>query len=267
MSVLKKRDALEPRGAVLRPDAAQRAFDIRRIPPSEALAPFVTHYWFIRWDLERPFTQSVLSRPAANLVSEPEHWMVSGVWTARFDWVLAGRGDVFGVLFRPAGFAAFFDAPLHTIVDRRVDFCPDEDPVTLHRALLRDPDDAARVARLEGLLAAREPSAYDGMEALNDIVELAERASGITRAEQLAERAGIGLRVLQRRLRQHVGVGPKALLRRFRLQEAAARLAESKRVDHAALAQALGYCDQAHFVRDFTAVVGQPPGKYAASLG
>jgi AraC-like DNA-binding protein len=72
----------------------------------------------------------------------------------------------------------------------------------------------------------------------------------------------VSLRTLQRRLREHVGVGPKALLKRLRLQEAAARLAEGEPL--ADLAYALGYCDQAHFARDFTEAVGHPPGRYAA---
>lgn len=34
-------------------------------------------------------------------------------------------------------------------------------------------------------------------------------------------------------------------------------------VDWAALAQALGYFDQVHFIRDFRALVGCAPGAYA----
>jgi AraC-like DNA-binding protein len=78
---------------------------------------------------------------------------------------------------------------------------------------------------------------------------------------------GKSLRSLQRNLRKYVRIGPKALLRRFRLQEAAARLAERRAVEQAALAHALGYCDQAHFIRDFRALVGEPPGAYAEALG
>jgi AraC-like DNA-binding protein len=47
-----------------------------------------------------------------------------------------------------------------------------------------------------------------------------------------------------------------------RLHEAAGRAA-GERVDWARLATELGYADQAHLVRDFTRVVGQPPARYA----
>jgi AraC-like DNA-binding protein len=35
-------------------------------------------------------------------------------------------------------------------------------------------------------------------------------------------------------------------------------------VDWSSLAAELGYYDQAHLIRDFTAAVGEPPGRYSA---
>ncbi|MGH3241052.1 MAG: AraC family transcriptional regulator [Spirillospora sp.] len=46
-------------------------------------------------------------------------------------------------------------------------------------------------------------------------------------------------------------------------QEAASRADEGVRVDWAALADDLGYFDQSHLTRDFTATVGVSPAKYA----
>lgn len=251
---------------MLRSTTAPREFRIRRHSPSPALAPFVTHYWFIEWDLSVPHVQRVLPRPAVNLVSEADRWHASGVWTRRFDRELRGTGAVFGVLFRPAGFSAFVPGPMHRMTDDVLDMAPrvGVDPPALHRALVHDADDGARVARLEALLIRLEPRPYDGMDALNATVRLAEEHATEASAEDLAAHAGVTLRTLQRRLRQHVGVGPKALLRRFRLHEAAARLAEGP-VDHAALAFSLGYYDQAHFVRDFSHTIGQSPSAYAAA--
>jgi AraC-like DNA-binding protein len=53
-------------------------------------------------------------------------------------------------------------------------------------------------------------------------------------------------------------------LRRVRLHEAAERIAEEPEVDWAPLALDLGYFDQAHFIKDFKAVVGRSPAEYAA---
>jgi hypothetical protein len=59
------------------------------------------------------------------------------------------------------------------------------------------------------------------------------------------------------------GVSPKWVMRRARLHEAASRADLGEVVDWARLAVDLGYADQAHLTRDFTATIGVPPGRYA----
>jgi AraC-like DNA-binding protein len=53
------------------------------------------------------------------------------------------------------------------------------------------------------------------------------------------------------------------VIRRARLLEAARRADEGDVVDWAELALDLGYADQAHLTRDFTATIGVPPARYA----
>jgi AraC-like DNA-binding protein len=50
---------------------------------------------------------------------------------------------------------------------------------------------------------------------------------------------------------------------RARLHDAALRAEQGGPVDWAALAADLGYSDQAHLTRDFTATIGEPPARYA----
>jgi len=54
------------------------------------------------------------------------------------------------------------------------------------------------------------------------------------------------------------------VMRRARLHEAAQCADAGGAVDWAALAADLGYADQAHLTRDFTATLGVPPSRYAA---
>jgi AraC-like DNA-binding protein len=80
---------------------------------------------------------------------------------------------------------------------------------------------------------------------------------------ELVSRTGIGERRLRRLFAEYVGVHPKWVIQRYRLHEAAERLAAEEDVNLAALALELGYFDQAHFARDFRAIVGRPPADYA----
>nr|WP_255672998.1 helix-turn-helix domain-containing protein [Glycomyces amatae] len=87
---------------------------------------------------------------------------------------------------------------------------------------------------------------------------------GVTRVDQVAARFFMSPKTLQRLFQDYVGLGPKALIRRYRLHDAADRLAEDPGADLARLAAELGWSDQAHFTHDFKDVIGFPPAEYAA---
>jgi AraC-like DNA-binding protein len=85
----------------------------------------------------------------------------------------------------------------------------------------------------------------------------------ITRVDHVGERFGLSLRSLQRLFQTYVGVSPKWVLRRYRLHEAAARIAERPDATWTEVGVELGYFDQSHFIRDFTRAVGMTPVAYA----
>ena len=86
----------------------------------------------------------------------------------------------------------------------------------------------------------------------------------LTTVHLAARRHATSERTLQRLFRRYVGVGPKWVLQRARLHDAVDRIDSGRAADLAGLALELGWFDQAHFTRDFTALVGQSPAAYAA---
>ncbi len=88
----------------------------------------------------------------------------------------------------------------------------------------------------------------------------------LSRVEDVAARHGLSVRALQRLFRRFVGVGPKWVLQRYRLHDAVTAIdtAPGVMADLAGLAASLGWSDQSHFTRDFTAAVGVSPHAYAA---
>ena len=262
----------EPRGAILRPGAAARAFEVERHAPSPAMAPFVQHYWFARWWVPdgEEHVQHILPLPAVNLTIERDAETITGPVSRRSEKRLTGRSRVFGVLFRPGGFQPFFRRSMHELVDRTlpVGALFEGDVSALREALWAsvglDRERSRQVGLLEAFLGEAGASPGPGIERVQAVVDAAREDRTLLRADALAERAGLSLRGLQRLLRRHLGLSPKLVLQRFRLQEAAHRLVAEPGLDQAGLALSLGYCDQAHFVRDFAAVIGEPPGRYAA---
>ena len=123
-----------------------------------------------------------------------------------------------------------------------------------HPAVLIVDDDPDIAATLTDLLE------HDGYQ----VQSVRTGGEAIARVSELAARAGVTARKLQRVFHSYVGVSPGWVIRRFRVQEAAERVARREVVDWSALASELGYFDQAHFIHDFKAQVGRTPGEYAA---
>ena len=114
---------------------------------------------------------------------------------------------------------------------------------------------------MEDFLRSRPPPDAN-VERVAELVYSVAHEPSIVSVRDLVTKSGLGLRTLQRLFAEYVGVGPKWVVQRYRLHEVAERL-ESGPVDHAALALEIGYSDQAHFIRDFKAMVGVTPAAYA----
>lgn len=261
-----RRVKAEPKG-VLHPSKAWEKLVLERVLPSADIARFVEHFWSCAWDLrgQPPYEQRVLSYPCVNLVFDRRRPGVFGVPKETFVTVLSDRGAVLGVRFRPGGFRPWLGADVSTITDGVVPFSRwlGGDDVALTEEVLAIEPLSARIARVEELLRAALPEPDPTVDIVHAIVTRIENDASIRRVDDAARIAGLGMRDLQRLFRSYVGVSPKWVIRRARLQEAAFRLAGGTHVDLAALAQELGYFDQAHLTRDFTRFVGRPPASYA----
>ncbi|OXM71417.1 MULTISPECIES: helix-turn-helix domain-containing protein [Amycolatopsis] len=253
---------------ILHPRAGLRRFELTRFPPSPGVDRFVDRYWFVSWDLPEVYEQDVLVHPVVNVVFADDGGTVTGVRTERLTRRLSGRGRALGVMFRPGGFRPFLGRPLATITDTvrpLADGFPALHPAEpAVMAALADGTDGAEIAKLvDAALAPLVPDERQPSEDTTALAELAARDRDLRRVEDLAARGGLSVRQLQRAFADHVGVSPKWVLRRYRIYDAAERAARAETVDWAALAADLGYADQAHLTREFTAVVGEPPGRYA----
>jgi AraC-like DNA-binding protein len=251
---------------VVAPAQARKMFRMERYLPAPALSAFLDHVWLVEWDLgaQPPFVQRTLPYPCVHLVFDRTRSGIWGVPTGAFDYELKGAGKVCGLRFRPGAFRAILGRPLHTITDRVLalsDVFPwDEAAAT--REVLESADDAGMVAAATRLLAPHLPAPDPQVERIAAILRLVETTPGLTQVEQVAEGCGMGVRSLQQLFSEYVGVSPKWTIRRFRLHEAADRLANGIEPDLAALAQDLGYFDQAHFTSDFRKLVGESPARY-----
>jgi AraC-like DNA-binding protein len=251
---------------VVAPALAGQMFRLGRYLPPPDLAPFLDHYWVVEWDLRgRPaHTQRTLPYPCVHVVFDRARTGIWGLTTGPFDYELKEAGKVCGLRFRPGAFRAFLGRPLHTITDKVLPLSAvfPWDEAAAQDAVLDTPDDEAMIGAANALLRAVLPAPDPQVDKIAAILRAVEATPGLTQVEALAGVAGMGVRSLQALFSEYVGVSPKWVIRRFRLHEAADRLATGADVDLATLAQGLGYFDQAHFTSDFRRLVGKSPGRY-----
>lgn len=262
---------------ILRPDLLAEHVDVRRRPCGPAVERWVENHWSLRWDLPPglSYPSQTLPHPTCSLTLEVgdharegmppgEVLLVTGVVTRRFDVEIRGSGRVAGVRFRPGGLAALTGGVARDWVDAVVParavlpgpLCDAlGDP-----ALADDPDGWAEVA--EDGLAALDPGADDRYDQLLEVCAVMLADPTLLSVADVADRFATSARSLQRVFVDLVGVGPKWVLARYRMHDAVAELDAGVEGTLADLAHRWGWYDQAHFTRDFTALVGVPPGRY-----
>jgi AraC-like DNA-binding protein len=246
-----------------------------RLPPSPDLAEFVDYYWMVAWDLRgrEPYVAAVLGDPTIHLSFESDLGaQVTGIVRGLFTHENRDVGRVFGIKFHPGGFRPFVDFPLVRLTDRRghprelLGWSVDE----LERAMQVRRDDEHGKQLVEVFLRARLPAFDENIPLVRRIVARIAGDPELTRVDALVDELGLTKRALQRLLNDYVGVGAKWIIRRYRLREAAERLEGEVRSRAgsrlAELAASLGYFDQAHFGKDFKAMVGKTPQQYLHEL-
>lgn len=273
-----RRNATSTRAGILRPEEFARHVSVVRTDTVECLSPWVEYHWTLDWDLPAGtrHPSAVIPHPTCNLTVEHgaarpeadgEAVLVTGVTTRRFDVDVTGRGWVHGVKLRPGGLVALTGCDVRALTDRTV---PAKDllPPSVHDALDRLPPGTAAELATDAFCAALRPLAPDAVDPAYDsllaIVEDMLSDRSLLRVEQVAERHGTSRRSLERLFARWVGVGPKWVLARYRMHDVVTALDEGYAGSLADLAATYGWYDQAHFGRDFTALVGVPPSDYRA---
>ena len=200
---------------------------------------------------------------------------MAGVGRDLFRITLTGTGRVSGVQFRPGGFRPFWRRPVAELTGRRCPAHAARPPRDLHhRPRARRPgpvcpgtdDDHAAPPSGRGPLTAWAPRPRPGERRGHPTGRGDPRGPDACCASTSSPRGTTSRSAgCSGSSWSTSGVGPKWVIRRYRLQEAVEQAAAGP-LNWAGLAADLGYSDQAHLVRDFTAVAGVSPAAYARSV-
>lgn len=178
-----------------------------------------------------------------------------------------------GIRFRPAGARFLLPIPMHTIAGRSA---PIDDLLGPAGRRLRE--SAGDAADAEGAVSALEREMLDRLRLrpsptgarIGSMVGAILRSRGRLPVAELARRAGLSARQIERRFLDEVGLTAKALSRLARFQAvmgAATGRADRTSFDWAGLAFDCGYSDQAHLIREFREFSGETPRSLQRSQG
>jgi len=250
---------------VLYSKKSEKNYTLSRIKPSEELSALLETYWCVYWDLRgRPaHIQENIPDPCINMVFEENNSRVVGAVSNRYAVELTGRGNIFGIKFRPGGFYALTQSEVSRFSDSSMSIseffgCESRD---LIESINTAESVSLKVELAEAFLSPKIPRSVDSVVRINKIIDRIKCDSTIMKVAHLSESFGVSERTLQRLFKRQVGVSPKWVIRKFRMQEVLSQIEEGN-YDWQRLVGQLAYFDQSHFINDFKNVVGMAPTEY-----
>lgn len=272
MSTLASR-ALPPARGVLR-GPQTLAVEHVQLPPCDALADRVVHFWHVQWtpstDTTAPVQpqQATLPHPHWHWVVEGSLGRVYGVHTEKFTHALRVGEPVFGMKLRPGALGPLVKGAASRMKNTSTTmetYWPRQSAEVL-AALAQCDTPLAKATVAQAFLLEHLPALTPQAARANAVLEAIAQDKGLASLEAICTAAGLDTRALQRLFQQYVGVSPKWVVGRYRIHEALEQIHTQAKPEWADLANALGYFDQAHFINDFKALVGCSPRQYAKSV-
>jgi AraC-like DNA-binding protein len=248
--------------------------------PDQSLAPWVKCFWLLEDSpaLDVPMDAVVPDGCPEIIIHYGDHFtedaagrrivqsesIVAGQLTRPLMLRPVGRVGMVAARFRADGLFPILGVPMHELVDRRVPLetvCSD---VSILQARIVEAEcDRERVGHLATFLKRKlaERCVLDAVVQHNVRAILA--SGGQISPDQLAQRAGLTARQLERRFQVSVGVSPKFLCRIVRFRAIFDCLQSS--APWSSIALECGFFDQSHLIRDFKQFAGHSPIAFLAA--
>jgi AraC-like DNA-binding protein len=254
--------------SVLWPAAEPVELSPIELRPSGPLAAYVECIRFGRGVFEREVVERVLPDGAVHMffeLGETCSATVAGATTAPTLVRLSGVLEHVGVQLRAGGIAALLGVPAAELNGHQIplEALWGAQARALLERLVRAPA-GQRIALVRAALIERLGRRHERPDPrVAAAVRSLLAARGNVSVRNLAESLELGERRLEQLFQREVGLSAKALGRVTRLRYTVDHVLEHRGAGWSEVAQACGFYDQAHMIREFRALAGETPGALA----
>jgi AraC-like DNA-binding protein len=246
------------------------------IPPGELLRPYVRSYWAFRRETSLATVREEYMHPQggygivfnfgdgvtldATPLTEPVFLDGTNTFSRKMGFV--GNVDQLGVSFYPGAAYPFLAVPLAELQNETAALDALDRPMLLrlHAQLWEAKSLAERLTLLEAWLLTRLALGKARDPLIPASLAMLRQTEGFLAIPNLADHFAISQRQLERLYQTQVGMTPKYYARLLRVETA--RLMLKRQQSNTHLAAELGFYDQSHFIREFSAVIGLTPYRY-----
>ncbi|GAB6013258.1 DUF6597 domain-containing transcriptional factor [Viscerimonas tarda] len=190
---------------------------------------------------------------------------IVGTTTSFIEVMYAGKTQMFGIRFKPAGITAFTRVPIHEFTNQRVDMTLVETLFDerfydiLSEQFIATSHAVSLQQRVDNYLLNKLSSLFTPDRQIVCAVDLIEQAQGKLSLANVASRVCLGERHFERKFKTAVGISPKAFAKIVKFKNTLQYLKNHPRENLFSIAIDCGYYDQAHLIKDFRALTGDVP--------
>ncbi|CAZ98698.1 helix-turn-helix domain-containing protein [Zobellia galactanivorans] len=253
-------------------------------PPPEALLPFVSFFYEIKWerkDYGEKIEEFILPSGMGFMVFQysgsiygrsiggkkpfvPKCYTTGQQINA---YTLTSDDEIvalIGVAFKPAGLRKLFGFDMHTLVDTPLstESLLNVNLTKFSHQLERTTDPQERISMVEQLLLDRVDRANKTSPMVDLGLEMMYESYGCIQVREVSDKLNVSMRYFQKKFKEVVGIPPSTFNRIVRFNNLFSEIDMNAQNDYASLGTLYNYYDFSHFYKDFKKYCGHTPREF-----
>lgn len=254
----------------------------KEVLSSEALKPFVQHYWIL--ESRGPATIGTADKvlpyghPEIGFIYGDDYRFyqegqepallpksfVAGQFCQSYFLEPTGATGVIGIKFTPTGLFDLFQVSMQGLTNKITDFTElgGEEAEVMARDIIEATPNDRRLEVIEAYLLGKLAKRKAQIGLMQRTVDMIIKEIGNVSLNDICEKVNISSRQLERKFKEQIGLSPKLFSRVVRINHAMKLLRANPDFNWQDIIYLCGYYDQAHFIKDFKDIAGESPTRF-----